>query len=100
MLYLWVLSRQKNLLPFIIKQLSLLCPVITSDLGSLTEVAGTAAYFVDGYSVASIARGIQKVFYDEKMQKLLTTNGLEQAKKFSWKKTAEETMEIYKTVMI
>ena len=38
------------------------CPVITTKGGSLAEVAGDAAHYVDGYSIESIADGIEKVF--------------------------------------
>ena len=75
------------------------CPVVTSKEGSLEEVAGNAAFFVDAYDVESIAAGIKKVFGDENLQKELSEKGLEQVKKFSWKKTAEETINAYKGVL-
>lgn len=74
------------------------CPVITSKEGSLPEIAGDAAYYVDAYSIESIAKGIVAVFHDEKMQKELTEKGLAQAKKFTWKNTAEKTMQVYEKV--
>jgi glycosyltransferase involved in cell wall biosynthesis len=75
------------------------CPVVTSKEGSLGEVAGDAAFFVDAYDVESIAAGIKKVFGDENLQKELSEKGLEQIKRFSWKKTAEETIDAYKGVL-
>ncbi len=74
------------------------CPVITSKEGSLSEVAGDSAYFIDAYSVESIEQGIQKVMGDAQLTKKMKAKGLLQAKKFSWKKTAEETVEVYKKV--
>jgi len=73
------------------------CPVVTSDEGSLAEVAGSAAYFIDAYSSGSIANGITKVFHDEKLREKLSEEGLINAKKFSWKKTAEETLQVYQS---
>jgi glycosyltransferase involved in cell wall biosynthesis len=75
------------------------CPVITSKEGSLKEVAGDAAFYIDAYDVESIVVGIKKVFDDQKLQKELKEKGLEQIEKFSWKKTAEETIRVYKGVL-
>jgi glycosyltransferase involved in cell wall biosynthesis len=75
------------------------CPVITSLKGSLQEVAGEAAYIVDPNSIGSIAEGMQKIIGDRQLQKKLSGKGLEQAKKFSWEKTAEETNSVYQKVM-
>ena len=44
------------------------CPVITSKEGSLTEVAGDAAYFVDAYDAESISQGLITVFKSAKLQ--------------------------------
>jgi len=73
------------------------CPVITTKEGSLPEVAGDAAYYVDAYSVSSIKEGIEKVFSSERIQKELQDKGFIQAKKFTWKKTAAETVRIYES---
>jgi glycosyltransferase involved in cell wall biosynthesis len=75
------------------------CPVITSKGGSLAEVAGQAAYYVNDKDIDSISQGILEVYNDRKLQQSLSEKGLHQAKKFTWKKTAEETIEIYKSVV-
>jgi glycosyltransferase involved in cell wall biosynthesis len=75
------------------------CPVITSKEGSLEEVAGEAALYVDAYDMDSIAAGIKKVFEDQNLQKELSKKGLEQAKNFSWKKTAEKTLAVYESIL-
>ena len=75
------------------------CPVITTKEGSLAEVAGSAAFYVDAYDVASISSGIQKVLDNEKLQQELREKGLENVKKFSWKKTAQETIKVYERVL-
>lgn len=71
------------------------CPVITTKGGSLPEVAGDAALYVDGTNVESIANGLIKVYRDESLQKELSKKGIEQAKHFSWKETASQTIEAY-----
>lgn len=70
-------------------------PVVTTHEGSLNEVAGDAAYIVDAYDVTNIGHGISEVFKSKKLQETLSKKGLTQAKKFSWKKTAEETVAVY-----
>jgi len=76
------------------------CPVATTKEGSLKEVGGDGAYYVNGYDVNSIASGINKVFSDQKLQEGLSLRGLKQAKKFSWKKTAEETVRVYERILV
>lgn len=71
------------------------CPVITSKSGSLLEVAGDGACFVDPLSIDSIAEGVNKVFEDEKFRENLIKHGFENVKKFSWEKTARETYAAY-----
>jgi len=83
----------------ILEAMSCGCPVITSKEGSLKEVAGDAAYYVNAYHVNSIASGINKVFSDQKLQEELSLKGLKQAEKFSWKKTAEDTVRAYERIL-
>ena len=72
------------------------CPVVLSGEGAVKEVGGGAAFYVNPFNINSIASGIGEVFFTPKLQKKLITEGLEQAKKFSWKKTAGETIKAYK----
>lgn len=75
------------------------CPVVTTKTGSLPEVSGDAAKYVDAYDVDSIADGIAEVFENSRLQKELSEKGLKQAAKFSWQKTAEQTIETYRKVL-
>lgn len=83
----------------ILEAMSCGVPVVTTKEGSLKEVAGDAAFYVDGYDYESIANGLTKVFNDLDLQKELSEKGLKNAKRFSWKKTAENTVKVYKRVM-
>ncbi|MFA6888197.1 MAG: glycosyltransferase family 1 protein [Candidatus Woesearchaeota archaeon] len=74
------------------------CPVICSNKTSLPEIAGDAAISFDGYNYQDLANKIIKVLSDKKMQKLMTVNGIQQAKQFTWEKCAKETTKIYKKV--
>ncbi len=75
------------------------CPVITSHRGSLPEVAGEAAYYVEPENVEEIQKAVELLVGDKRLRMKLSNAGFEQAKKFSWKKTALETLEIYKQVL-
>jgi glycosyltransferase involved in cell wall biosynthesis len=73
------------------------CPVVTSDLGSMKEVALKAAVLVDPNDTNSIAAGIDKAVANPKS---LGRAGLKRAKDFSWKKAAKETLEVYKESLV
>lgn len=75
-------------------------PVVVSRIASLPEVAGKAGIYINPYRIESIAEGIKKVLeMPEKEYNKLVSAGLEQVKKFSWEKTARETMEILEKVV-
>ncbi len=73
---------------------SLGVPVITSKTSSLPEVGGPAAIYVDPYNIAEIAEGIKRIASDRDLRKILIVAGHENIKRFSWKKTAQETMAV------
>lgn len=69
-------------------------PVVCSNVPSLVETTAGAAIMVDPYDTEGIKRAILKVLDDEKLRDNLKKKGLEQAKKFHWRKTAKETLEV------
>lgn len=71
-------------------------PVVTTNKGSLKEVAGDAAVLVNPYSVSSIASGLAKAL---SLKSKLSTESKTQANKFSYTKTAEKTLEIYRSLL-
>jgi glycosyltransferase involved in cell wall biosynthesis len=73
-------------------------PVICSSVSSLPEITNGAAILVDPYDVEGIKHAVLKILGDNKLRDDLRMKGLEQAKKFHWKKTAEKTLEVYKEV--
>ncbi len=72
------------------------CPVLTSTATSTPEVAGDAAVLVNPYSVDAIAEGMAKLAGGEGLRTGLRQKGFEQIKRFSWKKAAQEVIEVYK----
>ncbi|MBI5787533.1 MAG: glycosyltransferase family 4 protein [Candidatus Schekmanbacteria bacterium] len=75
------------------------CPVITSDVASLPEICGEAAYYVDPEDVESIRQGMQSVLHDDFMRNNMIYNGLERAKPFKWDKAAQGLMKIFGSVL-
>lgn len=70
-------------------------PVVCSNIGSLPEVVGDAGILIDPNSTESIADGIMKVILADKSDyNNIVKRGLTQASKFSWEKTARETMKV------
>ncbi len=74
-------------------------PVITSNNSSMMEVARDAAVLVDPRDVREITEAMARLAEDRGLRAELSARGLKRAAEFSWKKTAELTMEVYREVM-
>ncbi len=70
------------------------CPVITSNTSSLPEAGGDAALYVDPKDANDISDKIQKLISNKKLRDDMIEKGYKQVKKFSWEKTAEETLKV------
>ncbi len=70
------------------------CPCVVSNVASLPEVCGDAAYYVNPYDVDDIARGIEKVLTDESLRQALIKKGFENVKRFSWQESAKKIIEV------
>lgn len=68
------------------------CPVVTSNTSSLPEVGGDAAIYINPEDTDDIANKLDKVLIDDKLRLEMIRKGKEQVKKFSWEKTAKETL--------
>lgn len=76
------------------------CPVLTSNISSLPEAGGDAAIYFDPQNSEDIAEKIDKVTSDEKLRTEMVQKGYEQVKKFSWEKTARETLKVLQELSI
>jgi len=83
----------------VLEAMSSKVPVICSSVSSLSEIAGEAAVLVDPYDTDGIKNAILRLIDDDRLREELKTKGLEQAKKFHWKNTAQKTLEVYKEVV-
>ncbi len=71
-------------------------PVIVSNSSSLPEVVGDAALLVEPTDVDGLAVAIWRVLSDTALREQMVKKGLQRARSFSWQKTAQETLEIYR----
>lgn len=70
-------------------------PVVCSNRGALPEVTGDAAIQVRPGDTARLAAEIKRVLTDPGLAEELSKKGLEQAAKFTWERTARETLKVY-----
>ena len=71
------------------------CPVVASYISSIPEVGGNAAQYFDPYSIDSLIFSIENVVYSQQRSNELINLGYERIKLFSWKKTANKTLDVY-----
>ena len=74
------------------------CPVIVSRGTACEETAGDAGLKVDPTSVKAIAEAIGGILHNRDVAVRLSEAGLKRAKHFDWRKTAEETLKVYRQV--
>ncbi|MCL5411612.1 MAG: glycosyltransferase family 4 protein [Patescibacteria group bacterium] len=75
-------------------------PVAASNASPLLEVGGKAAVYFDPYSPSDMAKKIEEVATNREMRRELIKKGFERAAEFSWRRTAEETLKVYKNALI
>lgn len=73
-------------------------PVITSNISSMPEVAGEGALLVDPYNVGGIEESLKNITSDQKLRNELVDKGFENIKRFSWKKVAQDTVNVYESI--
>ena len=73
-------------------------PVITSNTSSMPEIGGPNAILVNPEKADEIADALIKLENDEAYYQQQKEIGLKRAQLFSWKKTAEQLLQLYKDV--
>ena len=72
-------------------------PVITSNLSSLPEIAGNAAILVNNPKDSEeISKAINLILTDQSKRNELIKLGLERALQFSWEKSAQKVLNVYR----
>jgi glycosyltransferase involved in cell wall biosynthesis len=73
-------------------------PVVVSDNSSLPEVVGGAGLLVDAADSAALADALLKILADEPLRRGLGSRGIERAKRFSWRNSAEQLLDVYQAM--
>ena len=73
-------------------------PVVCSHVSSLPEVVGEAAEIVNPENVFDIARGMREVLLNADRRGTMVKLGFEQARRFSWERTAQLVLEAYEEI--
>lgn len=74
------------------------CPIISSNAGSLPELAEDAAIFIDPMDVEAISLSLCRLLTERDLAGELVARGRRRATKFSWQEAARKTIEVYETV--
>lgn len=69
------------------------CPVITSNVSSMPEVAGKGAVLVNPANPEEISQQIYRLLNDQQLRAQVIEQGFRNLERFSWRKCAEETLE-------
>jgi glycosyltransferase involved in cell wall biosynthesis len=83
----------------VLEAMNLGTPVITSNVSSLPEVVDSAAITINPQDFIELAEAIFKVLSNDDLRKQLILDGRTRAQRFSWEKTAKQTLEAYYSLL-
>lgn len=73
-------------------------PVVASKIPALEEILARGAVYADPANIENWAQEILNLVSNKSRQSELIALGMAQAKKYTWEKTAEETLKVYKKI--
>ncbi len=74
-------------------------PVVACNVSSIPEVTGDAAYLVDPSDSRGMGGAILSLLLDDQLATNLCERGLARARNFSWQRTAEITLDVYRQLV-
>ena len=74
-------------------------PVLTSNASCLPEVAGKATIQIDPRDESGWAQAISQILTDMDLRTKLVADGFRQARQFSWQKSAQQLLSIYRQLL-
>jgi glycosyltransferase involved in cell wall biosynthesis len=83
----------------LLEAMNMECPVICSDTSCFPEIVNDAAILFDPTNIESLEFKMEKLIYDDKLLLNLKKKGNENLNKYSWKKCANETEQLYKKII-
>jgi glycosyltransferase involved in cell wall biosynthesis len=75
-------------------------PVVAARAASLPEIYGDAAHYCDPLDVESIATALAEVATDGDLRRGLVARGRQRVAEFSWARTAEQTLAVYREALL
>jgi alpha-1,3-rhamnosyl/mannosyltransferase len=75
-------------------------PVVAARAGSLPEVYSDAAHYCDPYDVRSITAALREIAGDGELRRRLVEGGRRRSAEFSWARTAEQTLAVYREALL
>lgn len=75
------------------------CPACISNASCFPEIAGDAVDYFDPFDKESILNSITKIIEDKSFAQTLIKKGKERIRKYSWEKCAQQTEEVYKSLL-
>jgi glycosyltransferase involved in cell wall biosynthesis len=75
-------------------------PVVAARAGSLPEIYGDAARYCDPFDIEAIATALAEVASDAPLRARLVALGRRRAAEFSWRRTAEQTLTVYREALL
>jgi glycosyltransferase involved in cell wall biosynthesis len=74
-------------------------PVVTSNVTSLPEVVGDAGIMIEPTDAKALADALSRVLNDDALHATMRSKGIARAAQFTWRRTAEMTIESYRRVI-
>ena len=82
-----------------LEAMALNCPVISSDASCLPEIYGQSVLYFDPHSSSDLVKKINQLKNDLELRRKLISLGHQQVNKYSWDKTAKQTLQVYETCL-
>ncbi len=82
-----------------LEAMSVGCPVVSSSGGSLREVVGEGGLLLPPNDEAALSAAIVRAWTDPALRQALSERGKQQAARFTWQRTAEQTLSIYEEAL-
>ena len=83
----------------LLEAMSCKAPVITSNISSIPEVTGDAAILINPFKSDELESSIVTLLNDDSLKLKYSEKGYKRSLEFSWKNTAQKTLESYKSIV-
>jgi glycosyltransferase involved in cell wall biosynthesis len=83
----------------VVEAMSCGTPIVCSNAGALPEITRDAAILISPEDDYGFIEAIRAVLYDDSLRQQMIISGLQQATSFSWERTAEQVIDVYRKVV-